>query len=140
MKTFLDVLAFQYKFGVLPSVNVPHLPSPDVVDFRIKFLQEELNEFRDAVAENNLVKAVDALLDLTYVVNGTALLMGLNPKCWEECWDEVQRANMKKVRATDASDPRSKRGHRLDVVKPSGWSPPEHLDILKSHGMGTYDK
>ena len=38
----------------------------------------------------------DALIDLTYVAMGTAYMMGLP---WQDLWDEVQRANMSKVRA-----------------------------------------
>jgi predicted HAD superfamily Cof-like phosphohydrolase len=134
MKMFYDVLAFQYKFGVLPQKGVPHFPSDDVIEFRKKFLQEELDEFKTACAEGNMEKAIDALLDLSYVINGTALLFGITPECWNECWDEVQRANMTKVRANSAADSRSKRGHSLDVVKPEGWRGPNHLPILQRHG------
>ena len=134
MKTYNDVLAFQYKFGVLSQRGHPHFPTQDVLDFRIKFLQEELDEYKKAVDERNLPKAIDALIDLTYVINGTALLMGISPACWEDCWDVVQQKNMEKVRASDANDPRSKRGHSLDVVKPVGWTPPDLLPILQWFG------
>jgi len=134
IKDYLDVLAFHYKFGVLPTRGVPHVPARDVTDFRTRFLQEELDEFKVAVELNDLPKALDALLDLVYVANGTALLMGISPECWREMWDEVQRANMTKVRASGADDERSKRKHSLDVVKPAGWRGPQHEPILLRHG------
>lgn len=140
MKMFYDVLAFQYKFGVLPQKGVPHFPSKDVIEFRQKFLQEELDEFKLACEEGNMEKAIDALLDLSYVINGTALLFGINPQCWSECWDEVHRANMSKVRVSGADDARSKRGHSLDVVKPAGWKGPDHGPILRRHGYDGDDK
>jgi predicted HAD superfamily Cof-like phosphohydrolase len=71
----------------------------------------------------------DALIDLVYVALGTADLMGLP---WEKMFEEVQRANMAKERAKSADESMAKtgRGHVLDVVKPAGWTPPDHLPIL----------
>jgi predicted HAD superfamily Cof-like phosphohydrolase len=72
----------------------------------------------------------DALIDLVYVAMGTAHLLGLP---WEALWNEVQIANMRKVRAAaDASD--SKRGSAFDVVKPPGWQPPNIKRILENYG------
>jgi hypothetical protein len=43
---------------------------------------------------------------------------------WEKCWNHVQAANMKKIRAqSDGSD--SKRSSSFDVVKPEGWVAPD---------------
>jgi predicted HAD superfamily Cof-like phosphohydrolase len=128
-----DVLAFHYKYDVRTSlVDKPHIPARDVLDFRRKFLQEELDEFQLAYTSVDIEKSLDALIDLVYVAYGTAILMGISPRCWQECWDEVQRANMTKMRAPTAGD--SKRGHELDVVKPEGWRPPTFSEILRKHG------
>jgi hypothetical protein len=97
----------------------------DAFHFRVGFMKEELAEFMYAHNDSNIVDAVDALVDLVYVVLGTAAMMGVP---WEAVWDEVHTANMKKVRATDASQ--SKRGSTLDVVKPVGWEKPELLQHL----------
>lgn len=122
---FLDVLEFHRKFG-LPADGPPRLLSKEEFQFRLNFLREEVREFEEAFDEENLIKSVDALLDLVYVALGTAVMMGVP---WEECWAHVQRANMGKVRARpDGSD--SKRGSPLDVVKPEGWEPPD-LGILE---------
>jgi predicted HAD superfamily Cof-like phosphohydrolase len=92
----------------------------DLMVFRIKFLMEELREFEEAQAANNLPAMFDALIDLVYVALGTAHLLGLP---WQAGWDEVHRANMTKVRAApDGSD--SARGSAFDVVKPPSWMPP----------------
>ena len=119
-----DVKAFQEKFGV-PMADVPSLLTQPVYDFRLKFLHEELQEFADAHGANDLPKAADALVDLAYVLHGTALMMGLP---WEKLWNEVHRKNMEKVRATHESQ--SARQSTLDVVKPEGWTPPDHTVIL----------
>jgi len=42
----------------------------------------------------------------------------------------VQRANMSKVRAINADDPRSTRKHRFDIVKPTGWKAPDLQKVI----------
>jgi hypothetical protein len=88
---FRDVGDFQHKFH-LPHVvcnsdpdvtaqypcNGPG-PQPwddDLLAFRIKFMQEELDEYKEAVEARDHAKAFDALLDLAYVVFGTAHVQG----------------------------------------------------------------
>lgn len=103
----------------------------DMLDFRVKFMEEELDEFNDAVADEDHAKMFDALIDLVYVAMGTAHLLGYP---WQEGWDRVQEANMKKVRAAaDGSD--SVRKSSMDVVKPPGWSPPDIGGLLDDHGF-----
>jgi len=122
-----DVRAFHDKFGV-PMSPVPALLDVEAARFRIKFMQEELNEFIECHDNLDLHGAADALIDLAYVVIGTALKMGLP---WPALWAEVQRANLeKRLAKPDGSD--SKRGSPLDVVKPSGWTPPDHSGALGS--------
>ena len=99
--------------------------------YRTKFMLEELLEFADAQYRADLPAAADALVDLVYVALGTAHLMGLP---FDELWRTVQLANLQKERATGADDPRSKRGHHLDVVKPVGWQAPDHVPVLLAHG------
>ena len=126
---FSDVRAFHQKFGLLPEDGPPRLLTGELLNFRTKFMEEELTEFIDATATNNLVNATDALLDLIYVALGTAVLMRVP---WQACWRHVQMANMRKIRATSAAD--SKRGWAQDVVKPLGWVSPE-AGIKKELGL-----
>lgn len=67
----------------------------------------------------------DALIDLAYVVLGTAHLQGFD---FEEGWRRVHAANMSKVRARRKSD--SKRKSKFDVVKPEGWQAPVLTDLI----------
>jgi predicted HAD superfamily Cof-like phosphohydrolase len=89
----------------------------------VGFLQEELDELKEALETKDHVKAFDALLDLAYVTYGTALFMGVDPQQWHAGMAAVHRANMAKERATKPSE--SKRGTTFDVVKPLGWTAPE---------------
>lgn len=117
-----QVKDFHEKFGLPTGEKDCLTASQAVAEFRLAFMQEELDEFEEASLCNDRVKMFDALLDLAYVVYGTALFMGISPAQWEEGMAAVQKANMSKVRATDDS---SKRGTSLDVIKPDGWVGPE---------------
>ena len=129
---FTDVGDFHRKFGLpaFPSSTEPKPLDPELLQFRIRFLEEELDEFKRASEQGDPIEQFDALLDLVYVAMGTAHLLGFP---WQEGWDEVQRSNMAKVRAArDGSD--SKRGSSWDVVKPAGWMPPNLKAILEGAG------
>lgn len=116
----MDVVKFHIQFGIGYN-GPPRLLPRDLLDFRLKFLEEELTEFEEASIDGNLVKSFDALLDLSYVTLGTAYLMGLP---WQQGWDAVQAANMRKVKgASDGSNSTRRSGY--DVVKPPGWVAPE---------------
>lgn len=120
-----NVLEFHKKFD-LPFGKTDVLTGKDnfdALEFRVKFMQEELTEFIEAMGEEDRVKAFDALLDLAYVVYGTALFMGVNPAQWHAGMAAVHSANMAKERAVSADQ--SKRGSTFDVIKPWDWTGPE---------------
>ena len=95
------------------------------MQFRIDFMQEELNEIDEAYSDEDLHKVADGLVDLVYVALGTAAMMGLP---WQSLWNEVQRANMTKIRTPNAEA--SKRKNVLDVIKPEGWIGPDFTPWL----------
>ena len=117
-----DIHDFHQKFGLM-SPDGPTSLDPELRAFRIKFMQEELDEY---VNSTTLEDQFDALIDLVYVALGTAYLHGFP---FPEGWARVQAANMTKVRGTKAT---SKRGSDFDVVKPPGWTPPVLTDLVKS--------
>lgn len=134
MTNFADVGAFHSRFGLSVSTDgKPRELPKDLLDFRVNFLQEELDEFwlslslessrKEEPIEHD--KVFDALLDIVYVAMGTAHLLGYP---WEEGWELVQRANMTKVRAENPAQ--SKRNSTWDVVKPPGWEAPDIAGLL----------
>ncbi len=142
---FRDIERFHQKFGLEPTRDPGHQLPDDVLEFRLKFLLEELREYAAAVGyqlswssstgihfmkrgdEFNAEEALDGLADLCYVALGTAFLHRFP---FNEAWQRIQEANMKKVRANSADDPLSKRKHAIDIVKPPGWTPPVLVDLL----------
>lgn len=118
---FGDIKAFHKKFD-LCQPSMPQELSSHLSEFRTKFMQEELDEYTKA---KNLEDRLDALVDLVYVVLGTAYLHGFD---FNEAWRRVHHANMQKVRVKTAC--RSKRGSAYDVVKPDGWKAPDLSDLV----------
>lgn len=136
-----DVKDFHTKFGLLVGDRPGHLTKRKLKE-RVECMLEELQEFAEAcglelqshngstshivVAEihgdQDLSAQADALIDLVYFAKGTSVMLGLP---WSELWDDVQRANMAKVRGV------GKRGHAVDCVKPEGWIGPQTGVILR---------
>lgn len=131
VRTFFDdVGVFHAKFNLpVTGVVVCGLPTPEVLEYRTKFLQEELQEFIDAGANNDLAGMLDALVDLAWVAMGTAHYLGAP---FNEAWAEVRRANMAKVLKTEA-DPTHKRGVVERIFKPAWWVPPRIAEIINQH-------
>jgi predicted HAD superfamily Cof-like phosphohydrolase len=123
----LDILEFHRKFGLEPA-QPPSFLDPEMQKFRSGFIREEADEYEEAIAEGDLEKAFDALIDLVYVAVGTAYLHGFR---FAEGWSRVHGKNMEKIRAERADD--SKRGTAYDVVKPEGWTPPDHRDLCMAN-------
>lgn len=90
--------------------------------FRGQLLQEEINEYLDAIYFRQDDDAVDALIDITVVALGTLALLKVDI---QKAWDEVHRANMSKERGIK---PGRENSGGFDLLKPPGWTAPFHED------------
>jgi len=63
---------------------------------RLQLIQEELSELAEAFCFESIVDSYDALVDLSYVVDGTYLTLGLHKKKLAG-YTEVHRSNMSKL-------------------------------------------
>lgn len=72
------------------------MPSKDVCELRVALLQEELDELKVAIAQGDLVEALDALTDLQYVLSGAVIARWAHP-LFADAFAEVQRSNMSKT-------------------------------------------
>jgi len=99
-----------------------------LLDFRVRFLREELSELEDNIC--NPEEVVDALIDLCVVAIGTLDLFGVDSY---KAWDEVLRANMNKEVGVKPSRPNP--FGLPDLIKPEGWTAPSHED---NHGLLVY--
>ena len=129
-----DIVEFYKKFGI-EFPKTPKALSEDHMSKRLAFLEEELEETRAAYlslcqaekpTDEHLSEVIDGLIDLIYVAVGTLVLMGVCPSAH---WRVVHNCNMQKVKVKDRSQ--SKRDYDQDLVKPEGWKPPDHVEIIE---------
>ena len=93
MTNFEKVGLFMKTFGQEVKTT-PNLSSGKINNLRIGLINEELEEFKDAIKNNDLKEAADALTDILYVTYGAGHAFGIN---LDKCFDEVQRSNMSKL-------------------------------------------
>lgn len=91
------------------------------LEFRLGFINEELQETIKATNEADPEEIVDGLIDICVVAIGTLDAFGVDA---DKAWDQVQKANMKKEVGVKESRPNPL--GLPDLVKPRGWEAPEH--------------
>lgn len=142
---------FKQQYSDTPTNSVP----VDTVKLRLKLALEELEELFFAVLDDttskmvnkdftrinefiinlpdsafdiNLVEVADALTDIEYINNGTALVFGIP---LDQTFEEVHRSNMSKL------DAEGKPVFREDgkVIKSGLYSPPDLKSVLSNYGF-----
>jgi len=94
-----EVEIFNRTFGK-PNAYEPTIPEKKEWQFVYDFVLEELEEYRQACENGDIVEVLDALCDLTYVTTGNGtMLHGLKDKIWP-AYQEVQASNMSKSCST----------------------------------------
>ena len=119
-----DIDNFHKKYGFEKNEKVDIPDNSELINFRTAFLMEELAEYTNAITKKDTAGALDALVDIVYIALGTAWLFNLP---FEKAWNEVQKANMSKIRAKDKT---GKRGTKFDVIKPKDWKAPNIGKII----------
>lgn len=114
-----DISDMHYKYGFHDSVGDM---DPDtlkqMLKFRLDFIQEELNEAKDAKSAEDIV---DALIDICVVAVGTMDLYKVDA---QYSWRLVHDANMSKERGIKPERPNPL--GLPDLIKPEGWEAPNH--------------
>ena len=93
MSNFEKVGLFMKTFGQEVK-NKPGLSTEKINKLRVSLINEELEEFKEAIKNNDLKEVADALTDILYVAYGAGHAFGLN---LDKCFDEVQQSNMSKL-------------------------------------------
>ena len=128
VKHFMQVMGQEIKLS-------PELPDDKTMDLRLRLIEEEFEELKDAARNNDMVEVADALTDLLYVIYGAGWSAGID---LDRCFDEVHRSNMSKIQ----SDGTVLKNEFGKVIKPSTYSPPDLASVLttmndmrtRSHG------
>ena len=72
----------------------PSLSTDKINNLRTNLIEEELNEFKEAISKKDLKEVADALTDILYVTYGAGHAFGIN---LDDCFEEVQKSNMSKL-------------------------------------------
>ena len=72
----------------------PSFSSNKINTLRYNLIKEELDEFKQALDNNDLLEVADALTDILYVTYGAGHAFGIN---LDACFEEVQNSNMSKL-------------------------------------------
>ena len=93
MTNFQKVKKFMETFGQEVK-SKPSFSSEKINELRFNLIKEELDEFKQALDNNNLLEAADALTDILYVTYGAGHAFGID---LDACFNEVQNSNMSKL-------------------------------------------
>ena len=109
---------FHRRFDILVQAS-PAIPNGSTKELRVRLIQEEFDELKEALAQENLVAVAKEMADLLYVVYGTAVSYGID---MEPVFHEVHRSNLSKVGGYRRVDGK--------WVKPPTYSPASLAPIL----------
>lgn len=90
---FEKVMEFMNIFGQEVKKK-PEWPDVQTKYLRVDLIEEELEELKDAIAEDDFIGVVDALTDILYVTYGAGAAFGVN---LDVVFNEVHRSNMSKL-------------------------------------------
>lgn len=93
------------------------------LEFRAKFIQEELTELFEAINNEEADEVVDAFIDIIVIALGSLDAFDVDIK---KAWKRVHYANMQKK--IGVKDSRPNPLGLPDLVKPENWQAPQHFD------------
>ena len=111
---------FHRKFD-LRAEPVPVILDEETRRLRVRLIQEEFDEVKEALAREDLACIAKELADLLYVIYGTAVSCGID---MDPVFREVHRSNLSKVGGHKRGDGK--------WVKPATFSPAQIAPILNS--------
>jgi predicted HAD superfamily Cof-like phosphohydrolase len=94
-----EVETFNRIFGKLNNYT-PTIPEKMERDFIYNFIQEELDEYKVAADDGDIIGVMDAFCDIMYVLSAGIMAYGLKDK-FLAAYNEVQQSNLSKSCATE---------------------------------------
>jgi predicted HAD superfamily Cof-like phosphohydrolase len=108
----------QYKFMRACDQSVDKLDEKQY-EMYCNLIQEEHDELKAAIAANDPVEQLDALIDILVVTIGAIHSAGFDA---DGAWKEVMKTNFAKV---DSETGKVRKREDGKVLKPLGWTPPD---------------
>ena len=87
VKTFMQTFDQEVK-------SKPSFSTEKINELRYNLIKEELDEFKQALENKDLLEVADALTDILYVTYGAGHAFGID---LDSCFEEVQNSNMSKL-------------------------------------------
>ena len=97
----------------------------DQFNLYLSLLSEECKELGEALAKQDRVETLDALLDVIVTAVGAIHSMGARG---EQAWSAVVASNMAKI---DPDTGKVKTREDGKIMKPEGWQPPNLSDFIE---------
>ena len=113
------VEAFHTKFEIVVQATPQDL-NEETKELRVRLIQEEFDELKEAMASGNLAAVAKELADLLYVTYGTAVSYGID---MDPVFREVHRSNLSKIGGYKRADGK--------WVKPPTYSPADIESIVE---------
>lgn len=102
--------------------NVGPIESADENTWLVGVLNEETDEYFDAVTDQDFIGQIDAMIDTIYFAAGALTRMGIPADAATKMFSHVHQCNMQK--RAGAKEQRTK-SIDLDATKPECWVGPE---------------
>ncbi len=93
MTNFQKVKTFMRTFDQEVK-SKPSFSTEKINELRYNLIKEELEEFKHALENKDLLEVADALTDILYVTYGAGHAFGID---LDSCFEEVQNSNMSKL-------------------------------------------
>lgn len=122
------VEAFHRMFEIVVQ-EAPALIDDRTRALRVRLIQEEFEELKEAMSKHDLAGIAKEMADLLYVVYGTAVSYGID---MDPVFREVHRSNMSKVGGYKREDGK--------WVKPATYSPAAIQPILAEQAAGQAER
>ena len=89
------VKEFNIAFSI-ENESKPSLLTEEKFQLKLRIMQEELDEYKEACENDDLVEVADAIVDMMYVLYGIIIQHGLSDVFYD-MFQEVHRSNMSKL-------------------------------------------
>lgn len=100
--------------------------SNDNINLYLSLIEEEHNEFLQAVSDKNDTEQLDACMDMIWVILGYCYMKQFDVA---GAWNEVTQSNLSKIDSTTGKVVKREDGK---VLKPEGWQQPNFGKYVKN--------
>ena len=120
-----DINAMHKKFGVHDWFKAELKKDPnklkEFLEFRMKMVQEEVDETNEAIQHKDPEEIVDGLIDICVFAIGTLDAFGVDAYA---AWDQIYNANI--MKEVGVKEGRPNPLGLPDLIKPDNWENPSH--------------